>query len=214
MKPGTRQLGIVEYSDCMRIQADIGAEVRKGVFVGMLLVVRHPPTITLGRRTDPGEVHASPDELHAMGIRLHRVERGGGATYHYPGQAVVYPILSLPRFKLGVDELIERIGAAVVSTLGRYGINASWDPRRPGGYVEGAKIASVGIHVSHNITTHGMALNVGPDIRGFDLIDTCKQRGLEITSMAHLLEDPPSPDDVGLSFAKDLTAGLLRESKI
>lgn len=207
-----RQIGLVEYVTGLTILARTAEEVRSGETAGILLVLRHPPTITLGRRTDPAELHGDASSLASLGIGLHRVDRGGGATYHYPEQAVVYPVVSLSRCRLNLDGLIGLLGRAVLAVLGDRGVNARWDPERPGVYVGGAKIASVGLHLSRDVVTHGVALNVGPDVSGFDHIDPCKEKGLEVTSLSRLVDDTPDPDAVGAALASRLLA-LLRDGR-
>ncbi|MBL6974474.1 MAG: lipoyl(octanoyl) transferase LipB [Deltaproteobacteria bacterium] len=204
-----RQIGFVEYDAGLTILARTAEEVRGGDLCGILLVLRHPKTITLGRRTEPGELHGDARSLQGLGIGLCRVERGGGATYHYPEQAVVYPVVSLSRCRLDLDRLIGLLGSAVLSVLEADGVKAQWDPERPGVYVDGAKIASVGLHLSRDVVTHGVALNVGPDVSGFDHIDPCKERGLKVTSLSHLVDDPPDPDAVGAAVARQFIFQLL-----
>ncbi|NOZ02118.1 MAG: lipoyl(octanoyl) transferase LipB [Deltaproteobacteria bacterium] len=203
-----RQLGLVDYARGLDIQSVAAGEVRDGGLKGIVLVLRHPPAITMGRRTDPAEVHATGQELLDMGIELHRVDRGGGATWHYPGQAVVYPVISLSRTKMDVAGVISLLGDSVLDVLGRHGIEAEWDQKRPGAYVEGAKIASVGLHLSRDVITHGLALNVGPDLRGFSLMDPCKEAGLKVTCMASLIPGPLDPDEVGMELAQSFLRGL------
>lgn len=203
-----RAFGLVPYDRGLALQAEALAEVDAGAAPGIVLALRHPPTVTLGRRTAPGEVHASPEALAADGIALFRVDRGGGATYHYPAQAVVYPILDLDRLRLTVPTLLERVRDALLDTLAAFGVAGTWDPERPGIYVSGAKIASVGFHLSRGRTTHGVALNVGRDWQGFGWIDPCKMRGLPITSIEDLAGACPNPDAV----CADLAAAIARRA--
>jgi lipoate-protein ligase B len=201
-----RLLGLVDYERGLALQTEALAQVDAGDAPGIVLGLRHPPTVTLGRRTAPEELRVTPDELARRGIGLFRVDRGGGATFHYPDQAVVYPILDIERLRLRVPDLLDRVRDALLDTLATFGVAGIWAPDRPGVYVGGAKIASVGLHLSRGRTTHGVALNVGQDWDGFDLIDPCKMRGLPITSIADLTGVAPHPDSV----CEHLACGIAR----
>ena len=203
-----RQIGLVPYPSGLIEQARAAAEVRDGPSRGVVLVTRHPPSITLGRRADPAELHLSRWDRRALGIDLYHVDRGGGATYHYPGQAVVYPVLHLGRLGLTVAGLLDALSGALGALLLDHGVRGTWDPERPGMYVGGAKVASVGLHVRGEVTTHGLALNVGPGCDGFRHIDPCKVRGLPVTSLAHLIGYEPDPDAVGLDLGRRIAAAL------
>lgn len=192
-----RPHGLVAYDRGLALQTAALAELDGGEWPGIVLALRHPPTVTLGRRTAQAELHATPQALADQGIGLFQVDRGGGATYHYPEQAVVYPILALERLRLTIPILLERVRDALLETLTTFRVHgASWDPDRPGIYVDGAKIASVGFHLSRGRTTHGIALNVGRGWQGFRWIDPCKMRGLPITSIEDLTGAAPHPDRV------------------
>lgn len=201
-----RVLGLVPYRQGLKVQQRVREEVASGARPGVLLALRHPPVITLGRRTDPQEVHRSPEDLARLGIDLVAVDRGGGATWHYPEQAVVYPVLDLQVLRLTVPALLQCLGDAVVDCLARLGVEALWDPDRPGAYVEGAKIASVGLHLHRGISTHGIAVNLGRDLRGFRWVDPCKMAGLPVTSVEDRTGRCPDPDGV----ARDLALALAR----
>ena len=208
-----RQLGLMPYAKGLFEQARAVVEVRAGERAGIVLTVRHPPVITLGRRAGREELHVGRWDRRALGIDLFHVDRGGGATYHYPTQAVVYPVLHLRRLGLTMKALVEAVGCAAVGLLATWGIDAKWDPARPGVYVGGAKIASIGFHLAGDVTTHGVALNVGPEVDGFRLIDPCKEPGLPITSLAHLLGRILDPDEVAMDLARGIVAEVERGLK-
>lgn len=199
-----RVLGLVDYRQGIEVQRRVREEVASGDRPGVLLALRHPPVITLGRRTDPREVHRSPEDLASLGIDLVAVDRGGGATWHYPEQAVVYPVLDLQVLRLSVPVLLQCIGEVVIDCLARFGVEALWDADRPGAYVAGAKIASVGLHLHRGITTHGVAVNLGRDLRGFGWVDPCKMAGLAVTSVEDRTGLCPDPDEVARDLAIDL----------
>ena len=203
-----RSLGLVAYEAGLEAQARAEAEVRDGAR-GIVLALRHPPSVTLGRRADECELHVDRWERRRLGVALFHVERGGGATWHHPGQAVVYPVLHVGRLGLTVAAMLEAAGRAVTGLLAEAGIDASWDAERPGAYVRGAKVASVGLRVSGEVTTHGLALNVrASSERGFAFIDPCKCPGLAVTSMERMLGRAPDPDRVAIDLATRLIASL------
>lgn len=209
-----RPFGLVPYDRGLALQSEALAELDVGEWPGIVLALRHPPTVTLGRRTAPEELHASPQALADLGIELFRVDRGGGATYHYPEQAVVYPILDLERLRLTVPTLLERVRDALLETLAAFDVREGcWDPDRPGIYVDGAKIASVGFHLSRGRTTHGIALNVGRGWQGFEWIDPCKMRGLPITSIEDLTGAAPHPDRVCEHLARAIASRARRQAQ-
>lgn len=203
-----RFLGLVSYREGLEAQRTAREEVASGALQGILLALRHPPVITLGRRTDPREVHRTPEDLARQGIDLVPADRGGGATWHYPEQAVVYPVLDLQALRLSVPGLLQCIGDAVLELLSRMGVEATWDPDRPGAWVDGAKIASVGLHLHRGITTHGVAVNLGRDLRGFGWVDPCKMAGLAVTCVEDRTGRCPDPDQVSRDLALDLARRL------
>ena len=204
-----RQLGLMDYGLALHAQASALREVQSGELAGIVLAVRHPTVITLGRRAAADEVHVERWARRARNIGLYWVDRGGGATFHYPAQAVVYPIVHLARLGLTVDGLIGLIGKAVLGILTQHDIRAIWDSTRPGAYQDNAKIASVGLHLHGEFTTHGVALNVGPGLEGFGLIDPCKVPGQAVTCMETLCGHALDAATIVTDLSEGLTA-LLR----
>ncbi len=146
-----------------------------------LLLVEHPPVITLGRAGGYEDVLASNELLRAHGIEVIETERGGRATYHGPGQLVAYPILRLPHCDL--HGYLHRLEQVVLEVLAEWGIAGRRVARFPGVWVGAAKIAAVGVAVEDGVTTHGLALNVDPDMRHFELIVPCGLAGRGVTSL-------------------------------
>jgi lipoyl(octanoyl) transferase len=143
-------------------------------------VLQHPPVFTLG-------LNGSREHLLAPGdIPVVQVDRGGQVTYHGPGQIVVYPLLDLGRSGLGVRALVCVLERAVIRCLADYGIEAAGDRNAPGVYVNGCKIASIGLRVRRNCTYHGLALNVAMDLEPFQRINPCGYQGLQVTQLADL----------------------------
>lgn len=206
-----REKGLVPYPQGLRLQEEARDEVLRGLLDGVILALRHPPTLTIGRRALVDEVLISRIYRRAIGVDLYYVERGGGATYHGPDQAVVYPVVHLERLGLGVRDLLGCIADATIAYLASEGVEASWDPTRPGVYVGGAKIASVGMLVSRGVTMHGVAVNIGPEVAGFGLIDPCNSPGLAVTSLASVSGRHPNPDEASRTLA-GLVADRLRDA--
>jgi lipoyl(octanoyl) transferase len=195
--------GLTRYADGLAMQAEAATTVRGGLKKGIIITIRHQPVITLGRRTDDSEVLVTGARLAELGIDLHRVDRGGGATYHYPQQAVLYPILNLPALKLDVPRLLKISGNAVIDVLRGRGVCGHWHEDRPGVYMDdGAKIASVGYHLSKGLTTHGIAINTGVGWDGFRLIDPCKVKNQPVTSVEDLTGTAPDPDEFANAVAE------------
>ncbi len=141
-------------------------------------LLEHPSVYTLGMNADASHVHDAGD------IPLVRIDRGGQVTYHGPGQLVVYPLIDLKRAGLGVRDLVTALEQAVISYAGMLGIYAQTRPKAPGVFVQGRKLASVGIRVRRGASYHGLALNVNMDLAPFSRIDPCGYPGLAMTQLA------------------------------
>lgn len=177
-----RRLGEVDYADALARMRDFTRD-RDHDTPDELWLLQHPPVFTQGQA-------GRPEHLLATGtIPVVQVDRGGQVTYHGPGQWVVYLLIDLRRRAFGVRVLVERIERAVVAALRHYGIGAAPEPGRPGVYVDGDKIASLGLRVRRGCSYHGMALNVDMDLEPFLRINPCGHAGLGVTSMARLLPD-------------------------
>ncbi len=150
-------------------------------------VVEHDPVFTLGQAGKPEHVLMPGD------IPVLHVDRGGQVTYHGPGQIVVYPLLDLRRLKIGVREYVCRIEQAVIDTLAEWNIHAARREGAPGVYVNGAKVAALGIRVRRGCTFHGLAFNAAMDLEPFGRINPCGYAGLRVTSVLDL-GGPSSPD--------------------
>ncbi len=175
-----RRLGRLPWTDALALQR----QARDRVLAGgedELYLVEHDPIVTLGRRG--GEV--DPDALARLSTPIVQADRGGQATWHGPGQLVAYPVVDLQRRRLGVPEMVALLGHAMVEACAALGAPAvAYDPDRPGVYLDGAKLGSIGLHVHRNVTSHGLALNVCCDLAGFAAITPCGYRGLPITTLA------------------------------
>lgn len=169
-----------------------------------IILCTHPSTITLGHRTDLGEVLIDRPTRLFQNIGLFFSPRGGGATFHYPGQEVIYPVLSLQKRGLLVDRYIEILARSAQNVLKRLNIPCEWDPKRPGLYVKNKKIASIGLYISKGVTSHGMAINISSDQGGFSLIHPCKSPGLQVTSIQEITGTIPERWQVAQAVTREL----------
>src|SRR5215207_5992475 len=149
-----------------------------------LLVVEHPPVVTLGRSSKERHLLASPALLAARGVELFEVERGGDVTFHGPGQLVGYPIVDLKRHKQDLHWYLRQVEEALIRALAPLGIAGERSAGYTGVWTQGRKVASIGVHARDWVTWHGFALNVTTDLSYFDLIVPCGIAGVEMTSIA------------------------------
>ena len=187
-----------EYSRALTFQQAVQDRLRAGQGRETLILLEHPPTLTLGRGAKREHVLVSEAQLQGQGVALVETDRGGDVTYHGPGQLVGYPILHLQPGEQDVRRYVRRLEEVVVRTLREFGITASGDVRRPGVWVEGSrlggtrKIAALGVHLSRWYTRHGFAINVEPNLAHFGLIVPCGIADAGVTSMAAELVTAPS----------------------
>jgi lipoyl(octanoyl) transferase len=180
-----RESGLLDYSSALELQQRLVAQRKAGAIPDQLMLVEHPHTITLGRNGHAENLLAGEDLLRRAGIAFHPTDRGGDITYHGPGQMVGYPILDLRDWKRDVGAYVRAIEQVLIDALADFGIHAGRIPKLTGVWVEGGKIAAIGVHISRWVTSHGFALNVSTDLRYFQYIVPC---GLSrpVTSMAQL----------------------------
>jgi len=185
------------------LQLQLRAELLAGTGRPTLLLVEHEPVITLGRRSADDALTAPAERLAARGIGVVRIERGGLATYHGPGQLVGYPVLPLPRFGLDVPTFVHHLEGTMADVVGELGLDAGRRPGYPGLWVGRAKIGAVGVHVHRQVSIHGFALNLDPDLSVYDLFLPCGIQPEEgaISSVARLAGSAPSPADLAPAAA-------------
>ncbi len=170
-----QDLGCLSYAPAYREQMRLVNERKQGQGCDTLLFVEHPHVVTIGRNGNEQNVLASPDILSRSGIEFVETDRGGDVTYHGPGQIVGYPILDLREWKRDVHAYFVGVEQALIDALDTFGVKAERIPQRgyEGVWVNGAKIAAVGIHISRWITSHGFALNLSTDLSYFKYIVPC-----------------------------------------
>lgn len=168
-------LGRIDYGAAQELQAERAAQRKLGAIPDQLLIVEHPPVLTMGRNGHMSNVLASPEVLAAAGITLHHVNRGGDVTYHGPGQIVGYPIVDLREWKRDVVAYVRALEQVMIDTLAECGIAADRNPGKTGVWTGGgeAKIAAIGVHISRWVTTHGFALNVDTNLTHYQYIVPC-----------------------------------------
>ena len=177
-------LGRVRYDTGLEIQDRVAAERIAETRPDTLLLVEHPPTITLGRRAVAEDVLWSPGDLVRHGISVARVGRGGQATYHGPGQLVGYPITRLSSGGRGVRNFVAGIEAVLIGAAGEFGVRAVQRSGHPGVWAGERKLASIGIEVRRGVSRHGFALNVDMDLSPFQAIVPCGTPGLVLTDLS------------------------------
>nr|WP_286675115.1 lipoyl(octanoyl) transferase LipB [Pseudomonas subflava] len=184
-----RHLGLAEYLPTLEAMRSFTAE-RDENTPDEIWLLQHPRVFTQGQAGKAEHLLAPGD------IPVVQVERGGQVTYHGPGQLVAYLMLDLRRQKLGVRELVTAMERALVDVLASYGIEAAPKADAPGVYVNGDKIASLGLRVRNGCSFHGLALNVDMDMSPFQRINPCGYAGLKMIQLKDLLEAPPALDEV------------------
>jgi lipoic acid synthetase len=191
-------IGQQPYQRALELQHQLVAAKKQGTVDDILLLLQHPPVITLGRRGNEENILVSKERLAELGIQVHRVERGGDVTYHGPGQLVGYPILDLRQHRTDVGWYMHSLEDVLIRTLADFGIAASRLPGNIGVWTnEQTKIGALGVRIDDWITYHGFALNVSQDVGHFQLIVPCGLAHVEVTSMDKILGRPVDMAAVG-----------------
>jgi len=178
-------LGLRDYAEALSFQRDLAAARLAGrVAHDVLLLVEHPPVITLGRSSKAAHLLASPEALASRGVALHEVERGGDVTFHGPGQLVGYPIVDLTGHKQDLHWYLRQVEEVLIQAVWTLGLHAERNPGKTGVWTGGRKLASIGVHARQWVTWHGFALNVTTDLAYFDLMVPCGIADVTMTSVA------------------------------
>lgn len=187
MIPVARWLGRVDYEPTWRSMQHF-TDTRGADTPDELWFLEHPPVYTLGMAGRDEHVLAAGD------IPVVRIDRGGQVTYHGPGQLVVYPLIDVRRLGLSVRGLVTALETAIVDCIAEWNVRAYPRPEAPGVYVDGRKLASIGLRIRRGASYHGLALNVAMDLEPFQRIDPCGYVGLEVTDLARLGHVTSTPD--------------------
>ena len=213
-------LGRIAYAEALLLQQELVELRHQGLLENVLLLLEHPPVLTLGRNARRSNILATDEMLARKGVSIHEINRGGDVTYHGPGQLVGYPIFDLRSLtnsngaRLGPVDYVRRMEEALIRLCAGYGVLTGRVAGRTGVWVGGAerenqvgrekKIGAIGVHVSRGITSHGFALNVTTDLRDFQWIVPCGIADREVTSLE--LEIPRGEDVPTLEQAADAAA--------
>jgi lipoyl(octanoyl) transferase len=215
-----RRLGTIAYGDALTMQRELVEARRAGHVSDLLLLVQHPPVITLGVKGDGGRSHvlATDSVLRARGIEVHEAGRGGDVTYHGPGQIVGYPIVDLRPDRCDVHRYVRDLEEVMIRAAADYGIRAIRVPGLTGAWIDegmSQKIGAIGVRISRWITSHGFAFNVNTNLSDFDLIVPCGIADRGVTSLERLLGAALPLPEVESALARhfcDVFGGNARES--
>ncbi len=190
----------VDYATMLTRQRERHGAVRTGRAPNTLFLLEHAPVITLGRNAHREHVLLDDEELTRRGIALAETDRGGDVTYHGPGQLVAYPILDLRHWRCSVGWYLRTLEEAVIRTLDGYGLKGKRLEGLTGVWVDGAKVAAIGVGVRDWVTFHGTAINVDPDMTHFEAIIPCGIADKPVTSLRRLLGNAPPMAEVAGRF--------------
>ena len=193
-----RRLGVVKYGDALDLQKRLVEERKADRIPDQLLLLQHPPVITLGVKSKDARANvlASPDDLQRDGVEVFETGRGGDVTFHGPGQLVGYPILDLNPDRRDVHRYVRDLEEALIRTAATFGVVAGRQPGLTGVWVGDAKLAAIGVRIARWITSHGFALNVSTNLDLFNLIVPCGITDKGVTSLAKLVNKDVAMADV------------------
>lgn len=199
-------LGITDFLEAYKLQADLVKEVAEGVLENTLLITEHKSVITIGRIGSRDNILKSKEYLSSCNIEVLDIDRGGDVTYHGPGQIIAYPIFRLEREARDIHQYLHFLEEVGRSFLSQYSLVADERPAFRGIWIKGKKIGSIGIGVKKWVTYHGLAININPDLAPFLYIRPCGIEGVEMTSLENLLKRR-----VGINEAKDKLVSSFKE---
>lgn len=200
-----RDFGLVDYKKMLQIQLKLSHKRQQGIIPDTVLLVEHPPVITLGARQSRNKLLVSRNDLVQNNIDVVDIRRGGGTTAHNPGQLVIYPILHLHQLGLCIREYIRKLEVIGAELLKQLSVQSTRNDGFPGLWIENRKIASIGVRVSRFTAYHGMAINIHNDLSIFDYIVPCGLENIEMTSVRK-----ETGNDYSMIEVKERLAPLLR----
>ena len=198
------RLGTIDYAEAHRLQKELQAKRISGEIDDTVLLLEHPPVLTMGRSAKEQHVLAAPDVLAARGISVHEVGRGGDVTYHGPGQLVAYPIIDLKPDRRDVRKYMWSLEETMIRTSADFGLAATRVEGLNGAWIGDRKVGAVGVRISRWVTMHGLALNANSDLTHFDLIVPCGIQNKTVTSLSAELGRTVSAADVIDPLARHL----------
>lgn len=193
-----RRLGVISYADGLALQKTLVEQRKAGEIPDQLLLLEHPPVITLGvkARNDRSHIVAAPDALAAKSVEVFETGRGGDVTYHGPGQLVGYPILDLKPDRCDVHKYVRDLEEVMIGMAAHFGITAGRIEGLTGAWVGNEKLAAIGVRIARWVTSHGFAFNVNTSLDHFDFIVPCGITDKGVTSLQRLLEREIPMDEV------------------
>jgi lipoyl(octanoyl) transferase len=208
-------LGCVDYSIALELQQTLVGLVKEGRVSHTLLLLEHPPVITLGRNAGAQNIVASREFLTANGVELHETNRGGDVTFHGPGQVVGYPIFNLRAFepRIGAVDFVRKLEEVLIRTCGDLGVVTERIPGLTGVWTQNdvpGKIAAIGVHISRAVTSHGFALNVNTNLDYFKLIVPCGISDKPVTSLEREMAPSPLSRDRKVPALEDIAQQVAR----
>jgi len=206
-------LGRIPYGEAVRLQHGLREAVKRGEGPEHLLLLEHPHVYTLGRNADQADILAGAEWLRARGVEVAECDRGGQVTYHGPGQLVGYPILNLSPDRRDIRRYVQDLQRTLILTLADFGVTAEARDGQSfvGVWVGEKKIASIGVHLSRWVTTHGFALNVSTDLSYFTGIIPCGLHQVELTSIERLTGKAPALAEIAEVYAGHFVRTFERE---
>src|SRR3954468_16796432 len=219
-----KHLGTVPYLEAWELQKQLAEQRRRNEIPDVLLLLEHPPVYTRGRRSKPEELPMGVDWYKAQGIEVHDTNRGGLVTYHGPGQLVAYPIVDLANYDNDVHAYVRGLEQVIIGALSEAGVSAQtidgltgvWtmgDPPPTISSTPARKIASIGLHVSRGVTTHGLAINVNNDLQPFEWVVPCALPDVRMTSVSAETRRGGRFADFQENLARELCAELERAGR-
>lgn len=195
-------LGLMPYDQALELQTRLAFLRYKKAIDDILLLLEHPPTVTLGKFGKIENVLAGEDELKKRGISLCRTNRGGDATFHCPGQLIIYPIMDMRSREGNLRRFLSELEEVAIKAIAAFGVQGERWPEHPGIWVEGRQIAAIGLHFVRGVSMHGISLNINPELEAFQVINLCGMAGKEATSIARITKK-----DVGMKQAVEFVRG-------
>ena len=185
-----QRLGVVSYAEGLEIQKGLVEQRKAGTIPDQLLLLQHPPVITLGvkARNDRSHIVASPDVLASEGVEVFETGRGGDVTYHGPGQLVGYPIIDLKPDRCDVHQYVRDLEEVMILIAAAFGVEAGRISGLTGAWVGNDKLAAIGVRIARWVTSHGFAFNVNTPLNHFDLIVPCGITDKGVTSLGKLID--------------------------
>ncbi len=195
-------LGLRSFAEVLELQKGLRSERQAGKIPDTILTVEHPKVITKGRRPAEQDFLVKPKLLKLRGFAVEEAGRGGKLTYHGPGQLVAYFILSLTARRMSIPIFVRTVEDTVIRTLAEFQIDAGRRENCPGVWVDGRKIASIGLSIDRGVSMHGVALNIDPDLKDFEVIVPCGINNCQVTSMRKELNTVPPIEEIKAVFQR------------